>query len=39
MSEPMWMSGDDFANDIEEEVLPNQFDKADEAYDLLVECE
>jgi hypothetical protein len=39
MSEPMWMSGDDIANDMEEEVLSDQFDKADEAYDLLVECE
>ena len=38
MSEPMWMSGDDIANDMEEEV-PDQFDKADEAFDRLVECE
>ena len=40
MSEPMWMSGDDIANDMEEEKeVPDQFDKADEAFDRLVECE
>lgn len=39
MSEPMWVSGDDIANDMEEEEVPDQFDKADEAFDRLVECE
>ena len=39
MSEPLWMNGDDIANDMEEEEVSDQFDKADEAFDRLVECE
>jgi hypothetical protein len=37
MSEPRWLSGDPVAIDDEEVEEPDQFDRADAAYDDLVE--